>query len=97
MGADGEKIPTEVVRDESEPSRPLTLAAGERSSARLHWTVVPSQGDPADGKCPEPGSVRVIPPDQRTAKSAVWKLGEVCGTGEIDVLPLQIDKGAGRP
>jgi hypothetical protein len=30
MGADGEKIPTEVVRDESEPSRPLTLAAGER-------------------------------------------------------------------
>jgi hypothetical protein len=97
MGADGEKIPTEVVRDESEPSRPLTLAAGERSSARLHWTIVPSQGDPADGKCPEPGSVRVIPPDQRTAKSAVWKLGEVCGTGEIDVLPLQIDKGAGRP
>ena len=38
MGEDGEKIPTEVVRDDSEPSRPLTLAAGERSSARLHWT-----------------------------------------------------------
>lgn len=87
-GEDGEKIPTEVVRDHSTPSRPLTLAPGGHASARLHWTVVPGEGDPADGKCPGPAAVRVIPPDQRTAKSAPWKLGEVCGGGEIDVRSL---------
>ncbi|MFC4497191.1 DUF4232 domain-containing protein [Streptomyces ovatisporus] len=89
--SDGGPIPTEVVRDRSRPSRPLTLAAGEQASARLHWTVVPSQGDPANGKCPEPAKLRVIPPDQRTAKSTSWKLGTVCGAGEIDVLPLRTD------
>lgn len=86
---DGEAIPTKVVRDHSDPSRPLTLAAGAQASARLHWTVVPGEGDPADGKCPEPAKLRVIPPDQRTSKTASWKLGTVCGAGEIDVLPLR--------
>lgn len=96
IGADGERIPTEAVRDHSSPSRPLTLAPGRHASARLHWTVVPSEGDPADGKCPDPRKLRVIPPDQRTAKSAKWDMGTVCGTGEIDVLPLRADSGAAR-
>jgi hypothetical protein len=87
-GEDGEKIPTEAVRDRSVPSRPLTLSPGGHASARLHWTVVPGEGDPADGRCPDPATLRVIPPDQRTAKSAPWKMGEVCGAGEIDVRPL---------
>lgn len=87
-GKDGEKIPTDAVRDRSVPSRPLTLSPGGHASARLHWTVVPSEGDPSDGRCPDPAAVRVIPPDQRTAKSAKWKAGEVCGAGEIDVRPL---------
>lgn len=85
---DGGKIPTEVVREHSVPSRPLTLSPGGKASARLHWTVVPGEGDPPDGKCPDPDAVRVIPPDQRTAKSAGWELGEVCGDGELDVRPL---------
>ncbi|HEV7628610.1 MAG TPA: DUF4232 domain-containing protein, partial [Streptomyces sp.] len=73
-GKGGELIPTEVVRDHSSPSRALTLEVGQRASARLHWTVVPSEGDPSDGRCPEPRATRVIPPDQRTAKSIAWKL-----------------------
>lgn len=84
----GGKLPTETVRDDSVPSRALTLGAGESATARLHWTVVPGEGDPADGKCPQPAKLRVIPPDQRTATDAAWKLGAVCGAGEIDIRPL---------
>ncbi|WP_055488900.1 DUF4232 domain-containing protein [Streptomyces sp. WMMB 322] len=87
-GENGGKIPTEVVRDRSVPSRQITLSPGGHASARLHWTVVPGEGDPDDGRCPEPKAVRVIPPDQRTARTAAWKLGEVCGAGELDVRPL---------
>ncbi|QPP10067.1 DUF4232 domain-containing protein [Streptomyces bathyalis] len=94
-GANGGKIPTKVVRDHSVPSRQLTLSPGGHATARLHWTVVPGEGDPDDGRCPEPKAVRVIPPDQRTARTASWKSGEVCGAGEIDVRPLL--PGAGPP
>jgi uncharacterized protein DUF4232 len=87
-GEGGKKIPTEVVRDHSTPSRPLTLSPGGHASARLHWTVVPGKGDPSDGRCPVPKAVRVIPPDQRTARSAPWKMAEVCGAGKIDARPL---------
>jgi hypothetical protein len=87
-GEDGEKIPTRVVRDHSTPSPQLTLSPGGKASARLHWTVVPGEGDPSDGRCPDPAAVRVIPPDQRTAKSAPWNMDEVCGAGKLDVRPL---------
>jgi hypothetical protein len=87
-GEDGGKIPTRVVRDHSTPSPQLTLSPGGSASARMHWTVVPSEGDPADGKCPGPAAMRVIPPDQRASKSASWKMGEVCGAGKLDVRPL---------
>lgn len=86
--AGGGRIPTHVVRDHSRTAKQLTLAPGEHATARLHWTAVPSEGDPSDGGCPDPSAVRVIPPDQRTADSADWSLGEVCGAGRLDVLPL---------
>lgn len=95
-GKDGKPIPTRVVRDHSHAPRQLRLAPGQRASALLHWTVVPGTGDPADGICPRPAGLRVIPPDQRTADSAAWRLGEVCGTGKVEVLPLQAGKGAAR-
>ncbi|NLU73508.1 DUF4232 domain-containing protein [Streptomyces sp. HNM0575] len=87
-GENGEKIPTKVVREHSTPSPQLTLSPGGQASARLHWTVVPGQGDPDDGRCPAPESVRVIPPDQRASKSAPWNMNEVCGAGKLDVRPL---------
>lgn len=92
-GKGGKQIPTEVVRDSSTPSRPLTLEPGARASARMHWTVVPSEGDPSDGDCPDPTAMRVIPPDERKAKSAGWDLGSVCGAGEIDLRPLRMSSG----
>lgn len=87
-GPHGEDIPTEAVRDDGTPSQAVTLSPGGRATALLHWTAVPGQDDPADGRCPGPASLHVIPPDERTSKSTPWRLGEVCGGGEIDVRPL---------
>lgn len=87
-GSHGEDIPTEAVRDHGAPSEAVTLSPGGRATAQLHWTVVPGQDDPPDGRCPEPASLHVIPPDERTSKSTPWRLSEVCGGGEIDVRPL---------
>ncbi|MGH3313867.1 MAG: DUF4232 domain-containing protein [Streptomyces sp.] len=92
----GEPIRTKAVRDHSRAPQPLTLAPGDRVSARLRWTVVPSEGDPADGRCPNPAALRVIPPDQRAADTTTWRLGPVCGTGKVRVLPLQAGTGGTR-
>jgi len=92
-GKSGREIPTDVVRDHSRAPQLVTLAPGDRASARLHWTVVPSEGDPANGKCPDPAGLRVIPPDQRAADSAGWNLGTVCGAGKVQLLPLRAGGG----
>lgn len=92
--ADGGRLPTKAVRDRSRAALQVTLSPGERASSRLHWTTVPGRGDPADGGCPTPRALRVIPPDQRAAGSAGWSLGTVCGAGRIDVLALTTS-GAG--
>lgn len=92
----GAKIPTTTTRDSSVPSRALTLKPDDRAWSRLHWTVVPSTGDPGDGSCPEPGVLRAIPPDQRGSLTADWKLGTVCGAGEIEATALRTGEGTGH-
>ncbi|MGW7519529.1 DUF4232 domain-containing protein [Streptomyces sp. NPDC054796] len=94
--ADGDAIPTTTVRDRSRPATQLTLQPGERAWSRLHWTVVPGEGDPDDGSCPTPATLRVIPPDQREADSAKWKLGSVCGTGHVEERALRAGDGPAR-
>ncbi|MDJ1135694.1 DUF4232 domain-containing protein [Streptomyces iconiensis] len=89
----GRTIPTDTERDRSVRSRPLTLKPDDRAWSRLHWTVVPGTGDPADGACPEPGALRVIPPDERGQLTADWKLGTVCGAGEIEATALRTGEG----
>lgn len=90
---DGSRIPTETTREHTVPSRQFTLKPGDQAWTRLHWTVVPGTGDPGDGTCPSPGTVRVIPPDQRRALSADWKLGTVCGAGEVRATALRTGSG----
>ncbi|MGP3967729.1 DUF4232 domain-containing protein [Streptomyces sp. 6N223] len=93
--ADGEEIPTTTVRDDSAGARPLTVEPGGSVHTQLHWTVVPSDADPATGCGPEPASLRVIPPDEYGATSAEWELGAVCGDGRIEALPLEAGEGPG--
>ncbi|MEO3756133.1 DUF4232 domain-containing protein [Streptomyces sp. B6B3] len=92
---DGDELPTTTVRDRSEHADPLTLQPGESVWSRLHWSVVPGEGDPATGCGPEQASLRVIPPDERSAIRAAWELGEVCGDGRIEALPLASGDGPG--
>jgi hypothetical protein len=93
--ADGDTIPTTTVRDDSADAAQLTVQPGDSVHARLHWTVVPGGEDPADGCGPEPASLRVIPPDEESAASAEWEMGEVCGGGRIEALPLAEGEGEG--
>ncbi|GAA2639140.1 hypothetical protein GCM10009863_65120 [Streptomyces axinellae] len=89
----GARIPTETARDREHNAQPFTLKPGDRAWSRLHWTVVPSSGDPADGACPTPGALRVIPPDERHSISAGWSLGTVCGKGRIQATALSTGEG----
>ncbi|NLU69943.1 DUF4232 domain-containing protein [Streptomyces sp. HNM0574] len=90
--AAGEALPTDAVRDRSRTPEQLTLEPGGNAWSRLHWTVVPSEGDPSDG-CPDPAGLKVTPPDARTPSATKWDQGTVCGTGEVDVLPLGTGSG----
>ena len=90
---DGGTIPTTTARDRSPASVPITMRPGDRAWSRLHWTVVPGTGDPSDGTCPEPGALRVIPPDERRALRTDWKLGTVCGGGEVRATALRPGSG----
>jgi hypothetical protein len=94
---DGTALPTETVREEGQDSHPLTIEPGGSAWARLHWTVVAGEDDPADGDCgPAPAELRVIPPDQEEATAAGWDLGEVCGAGRIEERPLAEGSGPAR-
>ncbi|WP_059008339.1 DUF4232 domain-containing protein [Streptomyces specialis] len=86
--ADGEELPTTTVRDHAGTPDRLTLLPGGTAWAQIHWSVVPGSEDPADGCGPAPGKLAVIPPEETEATTTAWDLGEVCGGGRIEVLPL---------
>lgn len=91
---DGTDLPTTTVRDRSRGPRPLTVRPGERAWARLRWSTVPGDGDPADGGCgPLPAVLWVIAPDAYHAEPAEWDHGPVCGDGRITALALEPGTG----
>ncbi|WP_243740576.1 DUF4232 domain-containing protein [Streptomyces sp. 8K308] len=91
---EGDTIPTTTVRDDSREPAQLTIEPGASAWAQLHWTVVAGDEDPADGSCgPDPSTLEVIPPDQESATPADWELGQVCGAGRIEALPLASGSG----
>ena len=76
--AAGRALPTTQARDAGTPPRSVILAPGAAGASLLRWTAVPGAGT-----CPSPASLRVIPPDERSALSVPWSLGPVCGGGRI--------------
>ncbi|WP_326693101.1 DUF4232 domain-containing protein [Streptomyces sp. NBC_01795] len=89
----GGRIPTETARDRAHEAQPITLKPDDRAWSRLHWTVVSSSGDAADGSCPTPGALRIIPPDERHSLGTGWDLGTVCGKGRIQATALSTGEG----
>lgn len=93
-GATGTKLPTTVVRETTPGPHGVTLRPGQSAWTRLHWGVVPGQGESSTGPCePEPARLLVIPPDERTQLSARWPTGSVCEHGRIFVTALSPGTG----
>jgi hypothetical protein len=89
VSASGGTVPTDVVRADGDKKR-VTLAAGEKASTLMHWSVVPGPGEPTDSACePTAASLLVTPPDQTTQLKSAWEGGPVCLKGRIDVRPLE--------
>jgi hypothetical protein len=85
-GADG-TIPTKVIREGT--AHTITIRNGGHAYERLHWAVVPA-GDETDGtNCePEPGTLKVIPPNNTEQIAASWTYGPVCQHGQIRLTPV---------
>ncbi|MFJ5261427.1 DUF4232 domain-containing protein [Streptomyces sp. NPDC088387] len=91
LGAHGKDVTTHVVRDRGHAAQ-LTLKPGQSVYTRLHWTVVPGNGEPTKAE-KNPTKIEVTPPDSRHHLTTAWKLGEVLQKGRIDITPLA--KGTG--
>lgn len=93
-GPTGTKLPTTVVRETTPGPQGVILRPGQSAWTRLHWGVVPGQGESTTGPCePEPSRLLVIPPDERTQLSARWPAGSVCEHGKIFVTALRPGSG----
>jgi len=84
--AAGRRLPTRIVRDRSRPINVVTLRPGQRAFADLHWSAIRTGPILA---CPQPRSLAVTPPDERTQLRVRWTAGLVCRGGRIDVRPIR--------
>ena len=95
-GPDGDDLPTRVAREIRPAPHRVVLRPGQRAFTRIHWTVVPGDGEPVAGPCQRrPSRLLIIPPDERTQLSATWPGGPVCERGRIFVTALR--PGTGQP
>ncbi|MEV8638886.1 DUF4232 domain-containing protein [Streptosporangium sp. NPDC051023] len=72
------------VRRENVPAHRVTLRPGASAHARVHWTVVPGQGE---STCPSMARLMIIPPDE-VAHLEIPFAGMVCGDGRLDITPM---------
>jgi hypothetical protein len=86
LDASGQPVPTDLQRNTDPGPAPVVLPPKGRAAANLHWTVVPTGEEPAQGPCePEAAQARAIPPDETQPMSLTWGLGPVCGGGKIGI------------
>ena len=86
LDASGQPVPTDLQRSTDPAPTLVALPPKGRAAADLHWTVVPTGEEPAQGPCePEAAQARAIPPDETQPMSLAWSLGPVCGGGKIRI------------
>jgi hypothetical protein len=79
-------LPTNVVRDQQQPSQTVQLAPGASVFTTLHWGLVPGDGEPQTTQCePTPSFLAVTPPDESSPAVAAWTYGPACQHGRIDL------------
>ncbi|MBB5956458.1 hypothetical protein FHS29_003044 [Saccharothrix tamanrassetensis] len=86
LDANGQPVPTNLVRTQDPGPSPITLAPGASAAAKLHWSVVPAGDEPVDQPCrPDAANAAAIPPDETRPMSLAWGLGPVCAGGKIEI------------
>jgi hypothetical protein len=86
LDASHRPLPTTAVRDQQQPSQPVSLAPGASAFTTLHWGLVPGDGEPQTTQCePTPAFLAVTPPDESTQLVIAWTYGPVCQHGRIDL------------
>lgn len=89
VGANGQPLTTEMNRIPDPAPEPVRLTPGESASTSLHWSVVPTGDEPAEGPCGvDPADIEVIPPDETDPLTVPWSSGPVCGGGSLDSTAL---------
>jgi hypothetical protein len=82
-------LPTNVVRNRTQPPRRVVLSPGQSAFSTLHWTAVNGPGEPSNGQCePTPSYIKVTPPNEMDFLLTRWDGGYVCLHGRIDTGPL---------
>lgn len=80
-----EGIPTNVVRTLDPAPTLVTLAPGKEAGKILHWTVVATGDEPAEGPCqPAAAGIDVTPPDATTPFLVEYQFGAVCDHGKLE-------------
>jgi hypothetical protein len=94
LSQNGQSIPTDVVRDPSQPTSLITLAPGGQSYTTLQWGVIPSGNEPADNPCEaDPAQIEITSPNETTSLVQPWPNGPVCGQGEFTTVPVALGAG----
>jgi hypothetical protein len=85
LGPGNSRIPTNVVRDPSDPKTLVTLPpGGGQAFTTIQWGVVPSGNEPQNGPCqPNPSNVPVYSPNGTGPLVQPWPNGPVCQQGQI--------------
>jgi uncharacterized protein DUF4232 len=86
LRANGADIATSTNRVLDPAPSTVALAPKASAAANLHWTVVATGSESADGPCePEANAAAAIAPDDTKQIELPWTFGPVCGAGAIDM------------
>ena len=78
-------LPTQAERTLGPVPTLVRLRPGAAAGKMLHWGVVATGDEPADGPCQPPASgINVIPPDETAPFEVDFEFGPVCDHGRIE-------------
>jgi hypothetical protein len=85
LNATKQPIPTTVERNLNPVPALIRLAPAGSASKILHWSVVATGDEPADGPCqPQASAINVKPPDETDPFQVNYEFGSVCDHGRIE-------------
>lgn len=85
VDGNGNPTPTNLTRVPNPGPTLVTLPPGAKAIKKLHWGVVPADGEPVEGPCQPPSAgATVIPPDDTQPFTVTFDFGSVCAKGTIE-------------